>query len=73
MNHQTATELWQNSATEEVKFYFDPLTYDLIGSKEQLPQEWKKSLLLYLFVSTVIKVTVVVNKAYYCYELHTIL
>jgi hypothetical protein len=44
-----------------------------IQGKENMLQDWKKSLLLYLFVSTVIKVTVVIIKAYYCYELHTVL
>jgi hypothetical protein len=29
MNDQISTKLWQNSATEEVKFYFDPWSYDV--------------------------------------------
>jgi hypothetical protein len=41
-----------------------------IWSKEELPDQWKESI-LYQFTRTPTKLTVVIIKAYHCHQLHT--
>jgi hypothetical protein len=42
----------------------------LIWDKKELPHQWK-SQLFYLFTKRVIKLTVIITKAYHCCQLHT--
>jgi CRISPR/Cas system-associated protein Csm6 len=41
-----------------------------IENKEELPQQWRKSILLSIY-KMAIKLTIVIVEGYHCYQLHT--
>jgi Na+/H+-dicarboxylate symporter len=59
----------------QVEFFWVVMPYSVvvginsISNKEELPQSGRK-LLLYLFIKSVIKLTVVIIQGYHCYQLH---
>jgi hypothetical protein len=48
--------------------------YELIHSvwyEEKLPQQWKGSLSLHLFIKREIKLTIIITEGYHCYQIQT--